>query len=231
MEKKASDGARFDLLSNAFSPNDAKRFYDRFGAKQDLQFYERVALEQLVAHADFEHASAVFEWGCGTGRFAERLLEKHLAEDIRYLGIDISNTMIALATRRLARWSGRAGVLQADGTKRLPYADATFDRFIATYVFDLLSEIAVCDLLSEAHRLLIGEGKLCVVSSTEGVDTISGLLCSAWKRIYAINPRLVGGCRPLRVSALLDTGAWRVEYKQVISSWGICSEIVVAAPA
>lgn len=213
-----------------FGPEDAEWFYDRFGAWQDAQLYEGAALKYLVAHSDFEHASAVFEWGCGTGRLAERLFEKHLVEGASYVGIDISTTMIRIATRRLANWSRRATVRKADGTGKLPYPDRAFDRFVATYVFDLLPETAINHVLSEAGRLLRPNGKLCVVSSTEGTTPSSHILSSIWKRIYAFNPRLMGGCRPLCVSMLLGA-AWKVELTHVVCSWGICSEIVIASPA
>ncbi|MDE3147964.1 MAG: class I SAM-dependent methyltransferase [Acidobacteriota bacterium] len=224
------DLAKAGHMGREFGPEDAKRFYDRFGSKQDVQFYERVALKDLVAHAGFEHASAVFELGCGTGRFAASLFEKHLAADACYLGVDISTAMTGIATRRLAPWSGRFEVRQADGTTSLLYPDGAFDRFVATYVLDLLPEAAIKAVLAEAHRLLTPQGKLCLVTSTEGIDTVSRLLCSAWKRVHAFNPRLVGGCRPLRAAAFLDPGAWRIEHTQIISSWGICSEVVIAAP-
>lgn len=214
-----------------FSPKDAKNFYDRFGSWQDAQFYERAACEYLMAHSDFEHASAVFELGCGTGRLAECLFEKHLADDARYLGIDISTTMIRIAARRLTRWSERARVQQADGTTLQSYADAAFDRFVATYVFDLLPDAAIQQVLGEAHRILCRDGKLCVATLTEGATLISRVLISLWKCIYTVNPRLVGGCRPLRVVALLDRDDWRIEHTSVVSSWGICSEIVIASPA
>lgn len=229
-EEAASDRSKPDRTGREFGPSDAKRFYDRFGSRQDLQFYERKALRQLVARADFQHALSVFELGYGTGRFAAELLRDHLAGDARYLGIDISTTMIEIATRRLAPWSGRATVRQADGTANLPFPDAAFDRFVATYVLDLLREDAIHSVLTEAHRLLAREGKLCLVTATEGSDVFSRVLSSNWKKIYAFNPRLVGGCRPLRVSALLDASAWRIEHAEAVSSWGICSEILVAAP-
>jgi protein-L-isoaspartate O-methyltransferase len=156
-EERSSDGSR----GRKFGPADAKRFYDRFGSWQDAQFYERAALEHLVAHSDFEHASAVFELGCGTGRLAECLFEKYLAYSARYLGIDVSTTMIGIAARRLARWSDRATVRQADGTTSLPYAEAAFDRFVAAYALDLLPQAAINQVLGEAHRLLCQDGKLC----------------------------------------------------------------------
>jgi ubiquinone/menaquinone biosynthesis C-methylase UbiE len=218
-------------VRHKFGPEDAKRFYDRIGAWQDAQFYERSALEYLMAHSDFEHASSVFELGCGTGRLAECLFKKHLADDATYVGIDISTTMIGIASRRLAHWSARATVRQADGTTKLPYPDCSFDRFVTTYVLDLLPEPAIDFVLNEARRLLRPNGKLCVITSTEGVTAVSRVVTSIWKRIYALNPRLVGGCRPLRISTLLDGAAWKMEHTQVICSWGICSEVVIASPA
>lgn len=223
------DALPHETARDRFTPEDAKRFYDRLGSWQDAQFYERAALLYLVAHSDFEHARAVFEWGCGTGRLAELLLKKHLPQDASYAGIDISTTMVQIATERLANRSGRAKVQQADGTTRLSYAGGAFDRFIATYVLDLLSETAIAHLVGEARRLLRPNGKLCVTSSTEGITPISRVVGSIWKRLYAFNPRLVGGCRPLRVSMLLDRTVWNVEHAHVVCSWGICSEVVVAS--
>ena len=47
----------------------ARAFYDRFGARQDRQaFYEDA----------FERARGVPEFGCGTGRFAEVLVAERL---------------------------------------------------------------------------------------------------------------------------------------------------------
>lgn len=213
-----------------FAPEDAKRFYDRFGAMQDSQFYERAPLTELISRADFEQASSVFELGCGTGRLATRLFAERLPQQAHYLGIDISTAMIEIASRRLKRWSSRATVEQLDGTKGLPYADGQFDRFVATYVFDLLPLPAIGSLLSEAHRLLTHNGKLCVVSSVEGAGPISGAISRIWQAIYERRPGLVGGCRPLHLSKLLDATRWQIEHSQNVNSWGITSEIVIAKP-
>jgi ubiquinone/menaquinone biosynthesis C-methylase UbiE len=213
-----------------FALEDAKRFYDRFGGWQDAQLYERAALKLLIAHSDFEHASAVFEVGCGTGRLAEALLRRHLADNATYLGIDISTTMIKIARRRLAPWAGRVTLQEADGTVQQRYADGVFDRFVATYVLDLLPETAINQVLSEAHRLLRRDGKVCLVTSTEGVTPFSRVISSIWRRVYAFNPRLVGGCRPLCLTTFLDPDDWKTEYRSVICSFGICSEMVIASP-
>ena len=73
------------------SPSAIRAFYDRFGKKQDSQaFYENPALDDLIGHADFQAAGYVFEFGCGTGRFALHLVERLLPASSRYLGYDIS---------------------------------------------------------------------------------------------------------------------------------------------
>lgn len=217
--------------TDEFSPADAKHFYDRFGAWQDTQFYENNPITHLLPHSDFEHASTILELGCGTGRLAESLFNHHLPGDATYVGIDISTTMLKIARRRLVDWSGRATVLEADGTAELPFRDRVFDRYIAAYVLDLLPECGINHVLSEARRVLHTNGKLCVLSLTEGITPVSRIVSAAWKRLYRIDPRLVGGCRPLHVLATLNSAAWKIEHSQTVCSWGICSEITIACAA
>jgi len=122
------------------SKEEARRFYDWLGAAQDTQaFYENPATADLAAHAGLEMAGTVLEFGCGTGRFAAHLLAKVLQPDCRYHGVDISPKMVRLARQRLAPWQQRASVEVSSGAMPLPFRDAGFDRFVATYVLDLLA--------------------------------------------------------------------------------------------
>ena len=163
--------------SRYLSPAGAKRFYDRLGSGQDWQrFYENPATSQLIAHAGFDSAHSVFEFGCGTGAFAAGLLQHRLPADARYVGLDISGKMVSLALERLKPWSDRARVYQSDGSPRIPEPDSTFDHFVSTYVLDLLAPDFIDQLLSEAHRLLVPGGKLCLVSMTFGASPL--LPCS-----------------------------------------------------
>ena len=110
----------------------AQAFYDRFGKRQDSQaFFEDAALDELISHGAFERAESVFELGCGTGRFAARLLKKHLSPNASYLGIDLSRTMIDIAERRIAANAQRARVIQSDGSLRFPIPDQSVDRVAA----------------------------------------------------------------------------------------------------
>jgi ubiquinone/menaquinone biosynthesis C-methylase UbiE len=114
-------------------PSEAKAFYDRFGAKQNKQsFYEDPALNDLIAHAQFGEAEKVFEFGSGTGRFADQLLTQNLPAAAEYQGSDLSTTMINLAKQRLSKYGQRAKVFQTDGTGKFHLLNHSVDRVIST---------------------------------------------------------------------------------------------------
>jgi SAM-dependent methyltransferase len=209
----------------------AQAFYNRMGAKQDWQaFYEAKATNDLIAHAAFETAQAVFEFGCGTGAFAERLLATHLEPSVWYAAVDSSPTMIRLAQARLARFGSRVQVWQTDGPSRFEAASGSYDRFVSTYVADLLSASDIVEMFSEAHRLLRPEGLLCLVSLTPGPTWFSRLVTGLWTGIHRLSPSLVGGCRPLELQMLLPASQWQLVSVNVVTAFGIPSEIVVAKP-
>lgn len=211
------------------SYEEARAFYDWFGARQDSQgFYEDPALSDLVAHADFGEARSVFEFGCGTGRFAKRLLSDCLPSDCRYQATEISTTMVRLAQARLAPWAERAHVALTSGAISVPAPDARFDRFITCYVLDLLSEPDICQLLAEANRVLMPGGLLCVTGSTRGGSLSARIVGMLWQALFRLQPKLVGGCRAIVARKYLGDRDWSVRYLNVLTRFGISSEVLVA---
>ena len=207
-----------------------RAFYDRFGRKQDWQwFYEGPALRDLIARGGFEHAGAVFELGCGTGSFAERLFAQVLSPAASYVGVDLSSTMADLARARLARFADRASIQLTDGSLHFPWPDGSFDRFVANYVLDLLAPSDINAALAEAHRLLRPGGRVCLLSLTHGCTVPSRVLVGLWTRIHRRNPARVGGCRPVQLLEFIDTGHWRVDYQHVHVAWGVPSQVVIAS--
>lgn len=206
----------------------ARAYYDRFGKKQDSQgFYEDPALHDLVAHANFKGALRVFEFGCGTGKFAARLLEKHLPASASYLGCDVSSIMVGLAKHRLEPYGERARVVLADGVVRFPLSDHSVDRVICSYVLDLLSEADIGSFFSEALRVLIPGGKVCIASLTKGVSLTSRIVSSLWMSIFRLNPAFVGGCRPILVHTFVNPQEWQVVHRRVLTPFGVPSEVLV----
>ena len=209
----------------------ARTLYDHIGRWQDTQrFYEDRATADLIAHADLGTARSVFEFGAGTGRIAERLLRDHLPTTARYQGIDISSTMVSLARQRLSPWQGRATVEPSDGSPRIPLPDEQFDRFLSTYVLDLLSAEDIALVLKEAHRLLSVGGLLCLVSATHGRTPLERLVMGLAARLHSLSPHLIGGCRAIDLVSFLEPGRWQVVHRNVVSKWGITSEVLVARP-
>ena len=206
----------------------ARRVYDRVGRWQDTQrLYENAATRRLARAARLGEARSVFELGCGTGRFAAEVLDS--ASDASYLGVDVSPRMVELARQRLLAYASRAQVRVLEPPARtLPGADRSFDRFVSTYVLDLLSSDDACALIEEAHRLLASEGLLALVSLTHGRTAASRLLSGVWGTAAARWPALVGGCRPVELTELLDAGAWQILERDVVISWAVPSEVLVA---
>lgn len=213
------------------TPSQARSFYDRFGSKQDAQaFYEDAALDDLIAHANFEQADRIFELGCGTGRLAYRLLAEHLPPSASYLGIDISKTMIDIAGQRLAPFGRRARVVSSDGSMSFPLADHSADRIVSTYVLDLLSEEDIGQAIEEARRVLAPDGKLCLVSLTQGRSLASRTVAGLWSALFRLHAPLVGGCRPVRLDPFIDPQDWSVEHRNTVVQFGVPSEVLVASP-
>jgi ubiquinone/menaquinone biosynthesis C-methylase UbiE len=213
------------------TPSQAQKFYNRFGTKQDAQaFYEDAALDDLIAHASFEQADSIFEFGCGTGRFGSRLLANHLPRSASYLGIDISKTMIDIAGQRISPYAERARVALSDGSMSFPLADHSVDRVVSTYVFDLLSETDIRHAISEARRVLTPNGKLCLASLTKGQALVSRVVSGLWSALFRLYAPMVGGCRPIRIEPFVSQQRWAVEHRSVITQFGVPSEVLIASP-
>lgn len=212
-----------------FSPEQARRFYDRFGKKQDSQaFYENPALDRMIHFSDFAEAQKIVEFGCGTGRFALRLFDECLPNDAGYRGFDISATMVDIAKRRLDGFKNRASVTLTSGSVELPPEDGSCDRFISNYVLDLLPAEQISAVINEAYRILSSNGLLCVTSLTFGKGPISRAIIAIWRTLHSANPYLVGGCRPIELARFISGQQWEIKNNQTVVSWGIPSDVLVA---
>ena len=207
----------------------ARRFYDRIGRGQDARpVSERRALDALAAQGDFGRAAAVVEFGCGTGRFAARLLRERLPDDATYLGVDVSPRMVELASAAVTPWAGRARVELTDGAVRLPVADGAADRVVSTYVLDLLSPADAATFVAEARRVLRSGGVLALASLAPGHTPPARLVTRLWRALWSLNPALLGGCRPLDLGGLLDAGEWDVTAHFPVTDWFLSSDVLVA---
>ncbi len=221
-----------DDTRGGISPAEARAFYDRLGAWQDASgLFENPGVRALLKAGDFATARDVIELGCGTGRVAAELLERHLPADARYRGYDVSATMVALTRERVRPWSPRASVEQTDGAPRLAVADGGCDRVLATYVLDLLPASTIDAVIAEAHRALARpRGRLCVVNLGRGAGPLSRGVARLWGAVVSLSPARFGGCRPLALARRLSPARWRVLHHEAVIVMGVPFEVTVASP-
>lgn len=219
------------MVERRLTVEQARALYDRIGSRQDTQeFYERAAVDRLIAHGNFRDATSIVEFGCGTGALARRLLTDQLAHRATYLALDVSPIMAAEATARLAPWHDRADVVVSDGLPALGVADRSVDRVVSTYVLDLLADSAIAALLDDARRALSDHGLLCLASLTPGASGVPRAVSRLWSEVARHRPEWTGGCRPLDVSSFLTPLSWRIDHLEVVASYGISSQVLVASP-
>ena len=214
-------------------PEAARRVYDRIGRAQDTQrFYEDAATSRVVELAAFEQACSVFELGCGTGRFAARLLRERLTSDARYVGVDVSPRMVSIAVGRLRGWVPRARVELLDPPgELLPGAAGEFDRFVANYVLELLPPV----VRRGAHRGGASTARsdwpsVCGQPHVRRDRWPGGSSHAWWAALASRWPALLGGCTPIELRELIRPDEWELAHREVIERFGITSEIVVAVP-
>lgn len=214
---------------DTLSHQEARRTYDRIGSLQDSQgFYEDRATAMVLLYGDFASAESVFEFGCGTGRFALRLFEQYLSNTTRYRGVDVSPKMVRLAQTSLASHLPRAEVILIEGGPPDDEPAASYDRFVSNYVFDLLSHQDIRAVLREAHRMLRPGGLLCLSGLTSGVGIASRIMAGVFRSVHSLRPSLVGGCRPVDLLPFLRGSEWQVKHHSKVVAFGIASEVVVA---
>lgn len=229
MRAAASTRRHRASAGQALTHAQARAFYDRFVVLQEWQrWYEASALDLLVRQAEFGGARAVLELGCGTGWLAERLLGSELASGARYLALDVSPRMARRTRTRLARFGPRVEVRVTDGSPGLAAPDGGFDRFVAAYVLDLLSEADLQLAVDEAYRVLEPGGRLCTACLTAGTTRASRALCRAWEAVHRLDPRLVGGCRPVDVRAALTSARWEILSCETVVQLSVPTQVLVA---
>jgi SAM-dependent methyltransferase len=211
------------------SHEEARRVYDRIGAFQDSQaFYENRATELLLQHGRFRSSAAVFEFGCGTGRFAQRLLADFLPAEASYRAVDVSPKMVGLAQERLKPYSERVSVRLSEGGAPDGEPSDSCDRFASNYVFDLLSEEDIRSVVQCARRTLRSDGLLCLTGLSTGVGPFSRAVAQAWTWLQARRPSAVGGCRPIDLVPFLPESDWEVRFHRKVVAFGVTSEVLVA---
>ncbi len=204
------------------SRDEARRVYNALGTKLDRSArYEERARRYALDALDLQPDQRVLQIGVGTG--GEHLaLARAVGSGGRTVGLDLSRTMLEL-TRRTS------DTLLCEGDAvALPFVARSFDRLFCAYVLDLLPAADLPRALAEFARVLRPDGRVALVSLTEGTTVASRLFVAAWNLRFRWNARALGGCRPLQLLPMLDHCGLTVVQHRVIVQQGFPSEVVVA---
>ncbi len=104
----------------------------------------------------------VIDIGVGPGLLAAEIAAA-VGPDGLVCGVDVSDSMLALAASRAdTPGSGRIE-LRPGGAERLPYPDGSFDAAVSTQVFEYVQDIA--GALAEVHRVLRPGGRVLLLDT------------------------------------------------------------------
>jgi SAM-dependent methyltransferase len=108
---------------------------------------------------EIQSADIVLDVGCGAGQGIKLTAEK--ASDGRVMGVDLSETMVRVATRRNVRAvkAGKVVFVQGNITA-LPFEDQQFDKIMSIHTLYFWSESS--QALSELYRILKPHGRVVI---------------------------------------------------------------------
>jgi demethylmenaquinone methyltransferase / 2-methoxy-6-polyprenyl-1,4-benzoquinol methylase len=218
---------REQILEVRHPPEDVPATYDRLAPVYEIwaRLTESRARRRVLELAAPGPAEDVLEAATGTGAQLLELARRNPRG--RTVGVEISEGMLAKTRRRLAdRELAEVEVLRADA-RELPFADASFDLIVNSYMIDLLPRAEIPRVLAEFQRLLRPGGRLVMSNMTPGEHRLHRV----WDALYARGIVLTANCRGvLAAPVLTELGFVEIE-REYSAQLGFPTEIVIARKA
>ncbi len=229
MKSKLESRAAPSILRVSRTRDQTRAFYNRISRVYDLLSYRSEA-PMRAAGLDLLKAAPgekVLEIGFGTGHCLSALA-RSVGPTGEVFGIDLSDRMMKLARRNLAR----AGVLERCALSCcdaaiLPYRAGSLHAVFMSFALELFDTPEIPQVLSECKRVLQTGGRIVVVGmSKEGP---AGPMVRFFEWIHRQFPQLLD-CRPIYVRRMLEDNGFEIE-KQAIRRMWIPVEIVLGIRA
>ena len=211
-------------LDATVSQNEIAGIYDSISNIYDLWggLTESRARSRALELAEIKNGQKVLEVAVGTGLAFYEIVKKN--PDGTNIGIDISAGMLEKARKRLGQLSGANYELKKASAFHLDGEDEQFDVLINNYMFDLIAFDQMDAVLAEFKRVLKKGGKLVLVNMTTGEKIGSGI----YDLMYRISPRLMGGCRGIRLSEKLKDYGLHVKLREYHQQCLFPTEVILA---
>ena len=211
-------------LDARVSQNEIAGIYNSLAKVYDLwgNLTESKARNRALELAEIKNGQHVLEVAVGTGLAFFEIVKRN--PDGTNIGIDISAGMLKKAEKRLSRLSGAHYTLKKASAFALDAENDQVDILVNNYMFDLISFDQMDAILEEFKRVLKKSGKLVLLNMTQGEKFGSGI----YDRIYRISPRLMGGCRGIRLSEKLKEHGFHVKLREYHQQCLFPSEVILA---
>ncbi len=200
------------------------RVYDKLSGIYDIWgvLTESRARNRAIELADIKDGMNILEVAVGTGLAFHEIVKRN--PNGKNTGIDLSQGMLQKAEKRLIKLSGVHYSLRIGTAFDLPMEENTVDVLMNNYMFDLMTEEDMDKALSEFRRVLKQEGRLVLVNMTTGERLGSRM----YDQVYRFAPRLMGGCRGVRLSDKLRAHGFIVETREYVQQLLFPSEVILA---
>lgn len=198
--------------------------YDSLSKVYDIwgNLTESKARRRALELAGIKDGQKILEVAVGTGLAFYEIVKRN--PNGTNIGIDISVGMLKKARKRLSRLPEANYELKKASAFHLEGADAQFEVLINNYMFDLIAFDQMDAVLAEFKRALKKGGKLVLVNMTVGEKLGSGI----YDFLYRLSPRMMGGCRGIRMSEKLEEQGFRVKLREYHQQCLFPSEVILA---
>jgi len=211
-------------LDARVSQNEIAGIYDSLSKIYDIwgNLTESRARSRALELAQIKNDQKILEVAVGTGLAFYEIVKRN--PDGTNIGIDISAGMLKKARQRLSQLSESNYELKKTSAFHLQGEEAQFDVLINNYMFDLIAFDQMDAILNEFKRVLKKGGKLVLVNMTTGEKFGSGI----YDFIYRVSPKLMGGCRGIRLSEKLKEHGFDVKLREYHQQCLFPSEVILA---
>lgn len=205
------------------SQKEVRNVYNRIARVYDLwgTLTETRARQRGIELADIRDGERILDVAAGTGMILTEIVRRNPTG--MTAAIDISEGMLQKAQAKLKDTRAQVELKQGSAFE-ISYPSGTFDLLINGYMFDLMPNTAVPQLLAEFKRVLKPDGRLVLINMTEGERWGSHF----YEWIYRQSPALMGGCRGVKLAGPLGQAGFGVMVREYQQQFFFPSEVILA---
>jgi len=200
------------------------RLYDGIAWFYDIWagLTETRARKRALEIAEIQDGQSILEVAVGTGVAFVELVRRN--PNGKNIGIDLSPKMLAKAKKRLQVLPDGNYSLYVSSAYALPIDNDSIDLLMNNYMFDLIPYADMDKVLNEFSRVLNPDGQLVLVNMTIGEGAGSGI----YDFLYHLSPKLMGGCRGVRLADHLGRNGFHVDSREYCQQMLFPSEVILA---